>query len=356
MFNEDNSINNNIKKQTYLYEFINGAKNVLKDRFFRLYIPNLFQLIFKVEYSYIFINHSENDFLELKGSSPLTNRILEDSYTSVFAGHYDSKKVNVPRPLDVYLSIPISRILYLLICTNTDLSSLKSELESELSRIPGYNSSYGFIGVNNVLEMIMSAHSTIEDEKFNDRLTEYFPFMRWQLCKSISVNPDGKLILHFNNEYEKYGVIKFQDDSFSKLLHSLSHINYLPVPAGYEDIAVNKTVASHNSYDKLYFYMNYTTYLWDNFKNICEQYGPRLAAEENKEAIIDEIMPSSRTDNKPTLNLLRYIYHNKVYNNDLPFDEAWQKIYETYRRFVSMVLDCISIPVESEPQQPSLNA
>ena len=63
---------------------------------------------------------------------------------------------------------------------------------------------------------------------------------------------------------------------------------------------------------------------------------------ENKEAIIDEIMPNSRTDDKPTINLLRYIYHNKVYNNDLKFEEAWQKIYETYRRFVSMVLDCIS--------------
>lgn len=97
---------------------------------------------------------------------------------------------------------------------------------------------------------------------------------------------------------------------------------------------MNKTAASHTSYDKPHFYMNYTTYLWDYFESISKRYGPRLAAGENKEAIIDEIMPNSRTDNKPTLNLLRYIYHNKVYNNDLKFEDAWKKIYEAYRRFV----------------------
>ena len=83
--------------------------------------------------------------------------------------------------------------------------------------------------------------------------------------------------------------------------------------------------------------------MWDDFINISKKYGPRIAAGEAKEAIINEVMPKSRTDNKPTLNLLRYIYHNKVYNNELEFEEAWEKIYETYRRFVAMVLDCISI-------------
>lgn len=102
------------------------------------------------------------------------------------------------------------------------------------------------------------------------------------------------------------------------------------------------SVSSKDYDEKLYFYGNYATCLWDDFINIRELYGPRLVAGENKEAIIDEIMPNSRTDDKPTINLLRYIYHNKVYNNDLKFEEAWQKIYETYRRFVSMVLDCIS--------------
>ncbi|MDE6728349.1 MAG: hypothetical protein K2J80_10490, partial [Oscillospiraceae bacterium] len=318
-----------------------GTKNVQKDEFFQFYILNLFKLIFKVEYSYIFINHSENDFLELKGLSPLTNRILEDSYTSVSAGHYDSEEEYVPRPLDVYLSITITKILNLLICTNTDLSSLKSELESELSRIPGYDNSCGFIRVNNVLELIMSAHSTIEDEKFNERLTEYFPFMRWQFCESISVNSNGKLMLNFSNEYEKYGVVEFKDDSFSKLLHAHSRIKCIPIPAGYEDIAVNITAASHTSYDKLHFYMNYTTFLWDDFDSISKRYEPRLAAGENKKAIIDEIMPSSDADNKPILNLLRFIYHNRAYNKDLSFEDAWKKIYKTYRSFVSKVLDCI---------------
>lgn len=318
-----------------------------------MHISILFQLIFKVEYSYIFINYSENDCLEQNDWSSHTNKVLEDSYNSVYASPYDSEEEHVPRPLDVYLSIPITQILYLLICTNTDLSSLKSELESELSRIPGYDNGYGFIGEENVLEVIMSTHSTIEDEKYNDRLTEFFPFLRWRFCESIRVNSNGKLILNFSNEYEKYGVVEYKDDSFSKLLHAHGRIKCIPVPAGYEDIAVSKTAASNTSYDKLHFYMNYTTFLWDYFDSISKRYGKKLAAGENKESIIDEIMPSSRTDNKPILNLLRFICHNRVYNNDLPFEEAWEKICGTYRRFVSMVLDCISNPNGSEPRQPS---
>ena len=119
------------------------------------------------------------------------------------------------------------------------------------------------------------------------------------------------------------------------------------VSVGYEDIAVNQVAAlrigSKDYNEELWLYGNYITYLWDDFINISKQYGPRIAAGETKEAIINEVMPKSRTDNKPTLNLLRYIYHNKVYNNDLAFEEAWKKIHETYRRFVAMVLDCISI-------------
>lgn len=377
LINEENSINKSIKEQTYLFEFIDAAFEAFDNENDQMYIYRLFRGIFKAEYADIFINRSEHELYRINDNYDFCGfeKTFGAVYTSVLAdiSAYSfiksrhryiecSKKDEegyMPRPLDIYLSIPLTKIVYLLICTATDVSPLKTALISELSYIPGYDNSYGFIGVNNVSELIMSTQLRIEIEKFNDMLAEYFPFMRWLSCKSISINLDGKLVLHFNNEYEKKGVIEFQDDSFTKLLHSHSHIKEFPVPAEYKDIAVNQTAAlsvSSKDYDEeLWFYSNYATYLWDDFNNIRKRYGPRLAADEDKETIIDEIMPNSRTDNKPTLNLLRFIYHNKVYNNDLPFEDAWEKIYETYRRFVSMVLDCISIPVKSEPQQPSLN-
>lgn len=218
---------------------------------------------------------------------------------------------------------------------------------SELPYIPGYDNSYGFFDVNNVGDIIMSSQLRIEEEKYNKDLAKYFPFLSWLSCKSISVNTDGKMILQFNNAYKDKSAIQFLDNSFTKLLYSHSHMKEVPVPAGYEDIAVNQvaalSVSSKDYNEELWFWGNYVTYLWDEFGNISKQYGSRIAAGEDKEVIINEIMPKSRTDNKPTINLLRYIYHNKVYHNDLGFEEAWEKIYETYRRFVAMVLDCISI-------------
>lgn len=51
-----------------------------------------------------------------------------------------------------------------------DVLSLKTALISELSHIPGYDKSYGFIDVNYVSDLIMSAQLKIELEKSNDGL------------------------------------------------------------------------------------------------------------------------------------------------------------------------------------------
>lgn len=243
--------------------------------------------------------------------------------------------------------IQYTRIVYFLVCTSNESLPLKTALISELSYIPGYDNSYGFINANSIGDIIMSSQLEIEEEHYNENLIDYLPFIKWLSCKSISVNSDGKMILHFNNVYGNRGTIEFLDNSFAKFLSSYSHMKKLPVPTGYEDIAVDQPmvfgVSSNDYNEELWLYNNYATYLWDDFSNISKQYGSRIAAGEDKETIINEIMPNSRTDNKPMINLLRYIYHNKVYNKDLQFEEAWEKIYKTYRRFVAMVLDCISI-------------
>ena len=360
----DNEKNKVIEEQTYFLEFVDEALKIYDDKDDQMYIFELFIAIFKAEFADIFINYSRHDLYSIdRHHLSSFGDTFGEIYISDFVGQLARslrKKIqnnikysdledagyNVA-PLDVYLSVPLMNIVYLLICTNKKFFPLKTALTSELSYIPGYDNSYGFLGVNSVEDIIMSSQLRIEEEKYNETLTKYFPFIRRLSCKEISVNIDGKMILQFDNVYENKGVIQFLDNSFTKLLYSHSHMKGVPVPVGYEDIAVNQvaalSVGSKDYNEELWLYGNYITYLWDDFINISKQYGPRIAEGEAKETIINEIMPKSRTDNKPTLNLLRYIYHNKVYNNDLGFEEAWRKIYETYRRFVAMVLDCISI-------------
>lgn len=362
LLDEKNSINKVINEQTYLLEFIDAALEMFDNENDQMYVYESFVEIFKAEYADIFINYSEHKLYKINDNYHRFGMTFGEVYTSVFVGQlacslrkarnryieYSKKEEEgyIPRPLDVYLSVPLTRIVYLLICTDTEVFPLKTALISELSYIPGYNNSYGFIGVNNVSDLIMSSQLKIENEKLNDTLVEYLPFMCWLSCKNVSVNSDGKLMLLFSNIYEKREVIEFQNGSFAKLLYSNSHLKMFPVPLGYEDIAINRTaalsVSSKGYHEELCFYGNYATCLWDDFISISERYGPRIAAGENKEALIDEILPNSRTDDKPTINLLRYICHNRVYNSDLQFEEAWRRVYETYRRFVSMVLDCIS--------------
>lgn len=361
--NEDSEVNKVIIEQTFFHEFIDESLRLYDNENDKMYILDLFVAIFRAEYSDVFINYSKDYLYGIDNYHSNFGNTFGEIYTSDFVGQLAqsvrkerhkyieySKKEKAGYnliPLDIYLSVPLTRIVYLLISTSKDILPLKTDLISELSYIPGYDNNYNFFDVNNVGEIIMSSQLRIEEEKYSKTLIEYFPFLSWLSCKNISVNTDGKMILQLDNVYENKRVIQFLDNSFAKLLYSHSHMKMLPVPAGYEDIAVNKMavadISSKDYHEELKFYGNYTTYLWDDFNNISKQYGPRIAAGEDKETIINEIMPKSRTDNKPIIYLLRYIYHNKVYNNNLEFEEAWTKICETYRRFIAMVLDCILI-------------
>lgn len=365
VLDEEKDVNKIIKEQTYFFEFLDEITKIYSDEDDQMYMYELFSGIIRAEYAGIFINSSKHKLYEMVDYYSYIK--YEDTfgyiYISLFVGilahslrksrkHYieclkREEAGYISSPLDVYLSVPLTSIIYLLMGTGKDILPLKAALMSELPYIPGYDNSYGFFDVNNVGDIIMSSQLRIEEEKYNEDLVKYFPFLSWLSCKNISVNTNGKMILQFDNAYKDKSAIQFLDNSFTKLLYSHSHMKEVPVPVGYEDIAVNQvaafSVSSKDYNDELCFLGNYVTYLWDDFGNISKQYGPRIAAGETKEAIINEVMPKSRTDNKPTLNLLRYIYHNKVYNNDLEFEEAWEKIYETYRRFVAMVLDCISI-------------
>lgn len=364
LIDEKSCANKAIKEQTYLFEYIEAAFKIFDDEDDSIYIYETFNAVLVHEFSDVFIKYSENELYKISRISNLYGfgKTFGEINNSVFVHsvhHAFKKEISLRskiingflkrnekgytlRPLDFYLYVPLTSIIYFLICTAKDILPLKVALISELSYIPGYDNSYGFIGVNNFSDLIMSTELKIENERLNKTLIGYIPFMHWLSCKNISVNSDGKLVILLSKTNEKKRLIEFQDDAFAKLLNSYCYQKIIPAPQGYEDIAINKKVFLKENNDNLFFDGNYITCLWDNFINIKKQYGPRIAAGENKETIINEIMPDSRTDNKPTINLLRYIYHNKAYNNNLQFEEAWQKIYDTYRRFVSLILDCIS--------------
>ena len=352
LLEKDIDINKIIKEQTYFYEFVDKA---LQN--YNIHIISLFKNIFFAEYADMYRECLELELeLDLKfdRSFGISNvEVFGEAYNSEFiwisAQYREYSELEatgyIPRPLDFYLSVPLTRIIYLLICTNKNILSLKKNLISELSYIPGYNNGFGFIEVNNVGDIILSSQLRIEEEKYNQNIVMYLPFINWLSLKSIDINLDGKIILQFNNKYENKGAVEFHNKSFEKILYSYSFEKIIPIPVGYEDIAIDpKKSLDMFTYDgKQWYYSCYITYLWGYFSSIKGQYGSRIAKGEDKEIIINEIMPSSRTDNKPVINLLRYIYHNRAYNKDLKFEEAWERIYETYRRFVSMVLDCIHL-------------
>ena len=363
--NKQKKINKIIKDQTYFFDFLDEIKKTYDNEYDQIYMYNLINRIVRAEYTDVFINLSSDELYKIVKNYHFSmdecifgsiytslSRDISTMYPNKYQEYYTERLEKettgyIPKPLDVYWSVPLTNIICLLIIANKDILPLKDALMTELSYIPGYENSYGFSDVNNVGDIIMSSQLRIEEGKYTSNLVKYFPFLHWLSCKSIRLNADGKMILQFGNTYENTGVVKYLDKKKKKMLYSHSHMNVVPIPAGYEDIAVNQRAVSgvrwEDYHESLFLPGNYITYLWDDFINIREEYGPRIAAGDEKETIVNEIMPKSRTDNKPTLNLLRYIYHHRAYNNDLGFEEAWEKIYETYKRFVAMVLDCISI-------------
>lgn len=348
VLNKDNILNKAIKEQTNFYELLDASFEIFEDENEKKYLYFLYENIVKSEYAYVFVNDYKKDmgyntvieFGEIY-ITKFTNKIIwpfPDQYKTGGKGKWNS--------LEIYLSIPLMRIVQLLICTRIDISTVENELKNELSYIPGYNNGYCFFEISNIGDIIMPSRLRIFQEKYNGLLLSFLPFIAELTCKSVYVN-EGKLIIEFNNEYEKKSVIDFKSTSFAKFLCCLQEKSqYVPVPVGYEDIAVKReNVFGING--KLYdfgfwFYHNYITFLWDNFINIKKIYSIRIASGEKIDDIVNEIMLESRKDDDNSIaNILRFICRNRVYNRDLSFEKAREKIYRTYGRFVKKVLECI---------------
>ena len=130
-----------------------------------------------------------------------------------------------------------------------------------------------------------------------------------------------------------YGEYSYYDDNGK---HKVQNDN-VPVPFGFEDIAVRSMAYSAMFNDA----QTYMTYLWGRFRNIKKAYAERIKNGEEIETLADEILPVLRTDKKPATNVLRNICYDRAFNRELPYDKAWHKVCDTYRKFVIKVLNAV---------------
>lgn len=360
---DENELNTIIKEKTYFYDFINNSIEMFENENDQTYLADCYDGIFIDEFYYLYLNNKKDIIKSYSRSvtglfrKPEFGVVLTTKYFSGLAvalkikrADYRQRKVKedngyITNPLDLYFSVPIIYIISALLCNNIDFSSLHKQIKSVLSFVPGYNNNYSFSGKENIGDIIFSSELKIEDDLFSEDLLKYLFFLKHKRCKFLSLNSNEHIELILTNINDTKGTIEYKGNAFAQTLITHSHLDYLPAPSGYEDIAIKHIAygsVSYKNYEEDFrFYGIYRVYLWDNFSNIREKYGERITLGDDIETIAKEIMPVSRTDKKSVLYLLRYIYHNRAFNTDLEFEEAWKKIYTSYKKFVIKVLESI---------------
>ncbi len=360
LFAREKDENKIIKERTYFFEFLDQSLKSCEDVEEKRSLNNLYRGIAKELFFATLMDSALDGYDWAHLDFSLTIDRLGKKYAGRFSQFNQGKLSKLqeerlekevsgycPAPLDVYFTVPFTELLYRVICAGANIDSLKEIVLSELSYLPGYYSNYRFLDTVHVGDIMMSAQLKIKAKYFDDILYDRLPFFEWMICEAISVDKEGELVFEFGRKHGKEALVEYKEDSFIRILSSHKKSNPLPVPAGYEAIAVKE----ENSWIELtgedgkeiILCSDYHTYVWDDFVNISGQYGPRIASGESKEAIADEIMPRSGNEETQVLYLLRYIYHHRAFLKNLPFEEVWQKIWDTYRRFILMVLDCIPI-------------
>lgn len=349
--------NESLKENTFFLEYIEAVQSVYNESEGKYYIRQCLHEIFKEEFCEYYFKYSRNRLnLEYKYTQ-YGSRFFGETYTNdrglLLDIYYDLTEKNrksmrdnhMISALKFYLSIPLTEIVFLLMKMGKDISLLHDKLCDLLKKMPGYDNDFGIEGINNAGKLIFSELFSCELDKMNDFVLDYFPFIKWKCCKCMSINADENIVVGFNNERQVMEGINFEKKALVKFLCENNYSVQMLVPAGFEKIAVRRAdyMGFGRNYNSVLFRNNYVTYLWKSFNEMCNEYGPRIAAGEDKEQIIDEIVPSSRKDIKPVTNLLRNIYHNRVFDSGLKYDDAWNEIAETYRSFAALLLDCVEL-------------
>ena len=224
-----------------------------------------------------------------------------------------------------------------------DISPLEERIRKELSALRGYDDNHGLEDKNNLGDIIFSDELKITYKRYKDgTVGKNFTFLKGRKIKQITVKSEKEIQFVYGKEYNKGDTVEYVGSAFAVFLHYFCH-GSPPVPFGFEDIAVRSTEYGDTFGDA----RTYMTYLWDDFDTIKEIYTERIKNGENIEKLADEIVPVLRTDKTPATNVLRNICYDRAFNRELPYDEAWHKVRDTYRKFVIKVLNAVKWLLEN---------
>ena len=331
-----------------IYNDIFGEINCACKGFAVQNVTSIFKTIFKPVYADYWGGNTK-DILNISRDS-LSHQQLENNKTIFTKSavclakiYYELTKFDKLKNLcDIYdlgysVNNSLMNVIHLMLWAGIDISPLKESISKALSFLHGYDNGYGFEDKNNLGDIIFSDELKIlHSSSAEIYLRTHSYFLVGRKIEQISVNSEKEIQIVYGKEYKRDTVKFVGEDAFEVFLSYFCYTSP-PVPFGFEDIAVSK-----RSHDGTFGNAGtYMTYLWDIFENIKETYTERIKNGEEIEKMADEIVPVSRTEKKPATSVLRNICYDRAFNRELPYDEAWHKVRDTYRKFVIKVLNAV---------------
>lgn len=339
--------------------FGNAFGNALGNIFIREFDSEFdmkFCSTFGDDFGYAFSHAFDGEFgseidSELEGD--VTGGIIS-KFDSEFHNLLDQKNWGNPyqkNSLNSYFAIPIISIGWLLLATQQETEIFFESTEEEWVLQPGFQDNWGFLRVHTVLDILTSPILEIDEDQFQEcKIKERLTVFSYIPCESLSIGREGKIHLHFDMQNRNRQYIGYHDQKVLQMyLQKYNYTRTLPAFKKYEGIAV--TVCPGNKVP-LYCTNNYYLSLWADFQDMFEEYSSRLITMEDQVSLVDEIMTILDEEGWGVPNLLRYIYHYRANVDERKtYEETMREIEQTYRRFVSDVLDCVAAVAKEEAEK-----
>lgn len=242
--------------------------------------------------------------------------------------------------------LPFYSIIWLIYTTKAyhNMSILRGILTNKVfSNATGYNFGYYFIGKKDIGEILTSKTLEIYEKDFYYTARK-LPFISYIPCNSLLIEEDNKLMLNFDMTNLETRAIEIETIFVLKsyLEESLGTI-IIPSFKSYEKIAIKEKPTINRYNRKLFSKKNYAMVLWQEFQKIKEY----LLCLEEKQAFINKLMNYEGEEGNRVKQAINYTYHHRAYmNENETYEQAMEGIRETYKQFISDVLDCVLLSDE----------
>ncbi len=239
--------------------------------------------------------------------------------------------------------LPFYSIIWLIYTTKAyhNISILRNILTNKVfSNATGYNFGYYFIGKKDIGEVLTSKTLEIYEKDFR-YAKKKLPFISYIPCNSLLIEEDNKLKLNFDMTNLEIRTIEMET-IFVLKCYLEKHSDNIIIPSfeGYEKIAIKEELNNNND---LFSKKNYAIVLWQEFQKIKEY----LLCLEEKQAFIDDLMNYKGEEGNRVKQAINYTYHHRAYiNENETYEQTMEGIRETYKQFISDVLDCILLSDE----------